>query len=125
MACILFHRLIQPDHPHISQQVCFFGIVASCSSLVGIQLNFLDELLSSLIFPMQVAASLEKNLIPNLSSSPPDIEALRLYLTLPQCPLFSNPNNYITLAIPFAKAVTNLKDAPHKVLGKCLEFLRQ
>ncbi|XP_017578302.1 probable E3 ubiquitin-protein ligase HERC4 isoform X1 [Pygocentrus nattereri] len=84
MAHILFHRLIQHDYPHISQQV---------------------------------AASLEKNLIPNLSSSPPDIEALRLYLTLPQCPLFSNPSTYITLAIPFAKAVISLKDAPLKVLG--------
>ncbi|KAI4872056.1 hypothetical protein NFI96_034268, partial [Prochilodus magdalenae] len=84
MARTLFHRLIQPDYPHVSDQV---------------------------------AASLEKNLIPNLSSSPPDIEALRLYLTLPQCPLFSNPNTYITLAIPFAKAVVSLKEAPLKVLG--------
>uniref|UniRef100_A0A4W4EWM4 HECT domain-containing protein n=1 Tax=Electrophorus electricus TaxID=8005 RepID=A0A4W4EWM4_ELEEL len=68
------------------------------------------------IYVMQVAASLEKNLIPSLSSSPPDIEALRLYLTLPQCPLFSDPNMYITLAIPFAKAVISLKCAPIKVL---------
>uniref|UniRef100_A0A8C7CA82 HECT and RLD domain containing E3 ubiquitin protein ligase 4 n=1 Tax=Oncorhynchus kisutch TaxID=8019 RepID=A0A8C7CA82_ONCKI len=60
---------------------------------------------------------LEKNLIPRLSSSPPDIEALRLYLTLPECPLFSDPNTYVTLAIPFAKALISLKEAPLKVLG--------
>uniref|UniRef100_A0A8C7RE28 HECT and RLD domain containing E3 ubiquitin protein ligase 4 n=1 Tax=Oncorhynchus mykiss TaxID=8022 RepID=A0A8C7RE28_ONCMY len=65
----------------------------------------------------QIAASLEKNLIPRLSSSPPDIEALRLYLTLPECPLFSDPNTYVTLAIPFAKAFISLKEAPLKVLG--------
>uniref|UniRef100_A0A4W5NVX4 HECT and RLD domain containing E3 ubiquitin protein ligase 4 n=1 Tax=Hucho hucho TaxID=62062 RepID=A0A4W5NVX4_9TELE len=65
----------------------------------------------------QIAASLEKNLIPRLSSSPPDIEALRLYLTLPECPLFSDPNTYVTLAIPFAKALISLKEAPLKVLG--------
>nr|XP_046214995.1 probable E3 ubiquitin-protein ligase HERC4 isoform X1 [Oncorhynchus gorbuscha] len=64
----------------------------------------------------QIAASLEKNLIPRLSSSPPDIEALRLYLTLPECPLFSDPNTYVTLAIPFAKALISLKEAPLKVL---------
>uniref|UniRef100_A0A8C1N1Q3 HECT and RLD domain containing E3 ubiquitin protein ligase 4 n=1 Tax=Cyprinus carpio TaxID=7962 RepID=A0A8C1N1Q3_CYPCA len=64
-----------------------------------------------------VAASMEKHLIPRLSSSPPDIEALRLYLTLPECPLFSDPSNYTTLTIPFAKAVVSLKDAPRKVLG--------
>ncbi len=65
----------------------------------------------------QVAASLEKDLLPRLSRSPPDIEALRLYLTLPECPLLSNPSNYTTLTIPFSKAVVNLKDAPIKVLG--------
>ncbi|XP_065152323.1 probable E3 ubiquitin-protein ligase HERC4 isoform X1 [Paramisgurnus dabryanus] len=64
-----------------------------------------------------IAASLEKNLLPRLSSSPPDIEALRLYLTLPECPLLSNPSNYTTITIPFAKAVISLKDAPLKVLG--------
>ncbi|XP_016343375.1 probable E3 ubiquitin-protein ligase HERC4 isoform X1 [Sinocyclocheilus anshuiensis] len=84
MARLLYHRLIQSDHPQISQIV---------------------------------AASIEKHLLPRLSSSPPDIEALRLYLTLPECPLLSNPNNYTTLTIPFAKAVVSLKDAPIKVLG--------
>uniref|UniRef100_A0A673FN81 Probable E3 ubiquitin-protein ligase HERC4 n=1 Tax=Sinocyclocheilus rhinocerous TaxID=307959 RepID=A0A673FN81_9TELE len=64
-----------------------------------------------------VAASMEKHLLPRLSSSPPDIEALRLYLTLPECPLLSIPNNYTTLTIPFAKAIVSLKDAPIKVLG--------
>lgn len=67
---------------------------------------------------MQIAASLERHLIPNLCSSPPDIEALRLYLILPECPLFKNPNIYITLTIPFAKAVICLSNAPLKVLGK-------
>ncbi|XP_042315284.1 probable E3 ubiquitin-protein ligase HERC4 isoform X4 [Sceloporus undulatus] len=82
-ARLLFHKLIQPEHPHISQQV---------------------------------AASLEKNLIPKLTSSLPDVEALRLFLTLPECPLMSDANNYMTLAIPFATAIVNLEKAPLKVL---------
>ncbi|CAL8257158.1 unnamed protein product [Lota lota] len=84
MARLLYHKLIQPDHPELAQQI---------------------------------AASLEKNLILRLSCSPPDIEALRLYLTLPECPLFRDPSTYVTLAIPFAKALISLKDAPLKVLG--------
>ncbi|XP_047668032.1 probable E3 ubiquitin-protein ligase HERC4 isoform X3 [Tachysurus fulvidraco] len=91
MARLLFNKLIQPDYPHISQQI------ADC---------------------------LGRHLIPNLSSSPPDIEALRLYLILPECPLFKNPNSYITLTIPFAKAVIYLGNAPIKVLGNwwsCLD----
>ncbi|XP_009077375.1 PREDICTED: probable E3 ubiquitin-protein ligase HERC4 isoform X3 [Acanthisitta chloris] len=82
-ARLLFHKLIQPDHTHISQQV---------------------------------AASLEKNLIPKLTSSLPDVEALRLYLTLPECPLMSDANNFTTLAIPFGAAILNLEKAPLKVL---------
>ncbi|POI24904.1 hypothetical protein CIB84_011346, partial [Bambusicola thoracicus] len=88
-ARLLFHKLIQPDHAHISQQV---------------------------------AASLEKNLIPKLSSSLPDVEALRLYLTLPECPLMSDANNFTTLAIPFGTAILKLEKAPLKVLGKKLNF---
>ncbi|XP_056902787.1 probable E3 ubiquitin-protein ligase HERC4 [Takifugu flavidus] len=84
MARLLFHRVIQHDHPEISQQI---------------------------------AASLEKNLLPRLTNSPPDIESLRLYLTLPECPLFSDQNNYVTITIPFAKSIIMLKEAALKVLG--------
>lgn len=63
---------------------------------------------------------MEKNLIPKLTSSFPDIEALRLFLTLPECPLMSDANNYVTLAIPFATAIVNLEKAPLKVLGKII-----
>uniref|UniRef100_A0A667XSK1 HECT and RLD domain containing E3 ubiquitin protein ligase 4 n=1 Tax=Myripristis murdjan TaxID=586833 RepID=A0A667XSK1_9TELE len=92
---------LHPDHYNTSSK---------CSGLLITDLY---------VFPLshQIAASLEKNLIPRLSISPPDIEALRLYLTLPECPLFSDPNTYVTLAIPFAKALISLKDAPLKVLG--------
>uniref|UniRef100_A0A3Q3WPS4 HECT domain-containing protein n=1 Tax=Mola mola TaxID=94237 RepID=A0A3Q3WPS4_MOLML len=85
MARLLFHRVVQQDHPEIAQQI---------------------------------AASLEKNLLPRLSNCPPDIESLRLYLTLPECPLLSDRNNFVTISIPFAKSIINLKEAPLKVLGK-------
>ena len=65
---------------------------------------------------------MEKNLIPKLSSSLPDVEALRLYLTLPECPLMSDANNFTTLAIPFGTAILKLEKAPLKVLGKKLIF---
>ncbi|XP_007895541.1 probable E3 ubiquitin-protein ligase HERC4 isoform X3 [Callorhinchus milii] len=80
---LLFHKLIQSDHPQISQQV---------------------------------AASMEKNLIPRFPKSPPDIEAMRVYITLTECPLLSDPNNYVTLAIPFAASILRLEKTPLKVL---------
>lgn len=71
---------------------------------------------------LQIAASLEKNLLPRLTNSPPDIESLRLYLTLPECPLFSDQNNYVTITIPFAKSIIMLKEAALKVLGRQNQF---
>uniref|UniRef100_A0A8C5CS70 HECT and RLD domain containing E3 ubiquitin protein ligase 4 n=1 Tax=Gadus morhua TaxID=8049 RepID=A0A8C5CS70_GADMO len=84
----------------------------------GVWLPAVRQSRGSPLLSYQVAASLEKNLIPRLGCSPPDIEALRLYLSLPECPLFRDPSTYVTLAIPFAKALVSLKDAPLKVLGR-------
>ncbi|XP_067382652.1 probable E3 ubiquitin-protein ligase HERC4 [Channa argus] len=106
-----FLSMSNPDHYSTSR---------NCS---GVNMNLTRILLHRLIqqdhpeIAQQIAASLERNLIPRLSSSPPDIEALRLYLTLPECPLFSERNNFVTIVIPFAKSLISLKDAPLKVLG--------
>ncbi|MED6235935.1 putative E3 ubiquitin-protein ligase herc4, partial [Ataeniobius toweri] len=99
------------------------GHFSTSSKYSGVDMNMARLLLHRLIqqdrpkISQQVAASLEKALIPRLTNSPPDIEALRLYLTLPECPLFSDWSNYITITIPFAKCVISLKEAPLKVLG--------
>uniref|UniRef100_A0A665WAK9 HECT and RLD domain containing E3 ubiquitin protein ligase 4 n=1 Tax=Echeneis naucrates TaxID=173247 RepID=A0A665WAK9_ECHNA len=100
LASIPFH----PDH---------YSTSSKCS---GVDMNMAPGLFTASCLP-QIAASLEKNLIPRLSSSPPDIEALRLYLTLPECPLFKDRNNYVTIVIPFAKSLLSLKEAALRVLG--------
>ncbi|KAI4812952.1 hypothetical protein KUCAC02_024314 [Chaenocephalus aceratus] len=80
---------INPDH---------YSTSSKCS---GVDLSMARLLLHRVVqqdhheIAQQIAARLEKNLIPRLSNSPPDIEALRLYLTLPECPLFSDRNNYV------------------------------
>lgn len=100
-----------PDH---------YSTSSKCS---GVDMNMARLLFHRLIkqdhpeFSQQIAANLEKNLIPRLPSSPPDIETLRLYLTLPECPLFRDRNNFVTITIPFAKSVLSLKDPPLRVLG--------
>ncbi|KAE8590850.1 hypothetical protein XENTR_v10018230 [Xenopus tropicalis] len=92
------------------------------SKFSGVDMNVARLLLHKLMDPsqpqiaQQVAASLEKNLIPRLTSSPPDIECLRLYLILPECPPMADANNLTSLAIPFGTAIVNLEKAPLKVL---------
>ncbi|MBN3324350.1 HERC4 ligase, partial [Atractosteus spatula] len=105
-----FLSVSNPDHYKTSSK--FSGVDMNTARLLFHRLIQTDNPQ----IKQQVAASLEKNLIPKLTNSPPDVEALRLYLTLPECPIFSDPNNFITLSIPFGRAVVTLKEAPLKVL---------
>lgn len=143
MARLLFHRVVQEEHPEVTQQVggrSTSAVGVKCASIAFV-LNSHDSRSFAFYIPSrytfcsvasnklpqtvnptplcfhQIAASLEKNLLPRLSNSPPDIESLRLYLTLPECPLFCDRNNYVTIAIPFAKSIISLKEAALKVLG--------
>lgn len=107
-------RCINQSHKH---HCCALALCSACR-------QYLIVNPTSLNVP-QIAASIEKNLIPRLSNSPPDIESLRLYLTLPESPLFCDRNNYVTIVIPFAKSIINLKDAALKVLGKMTSVATQ
>lgn len=73
---------------------------------------------SMLFSLMQILNSFESCLIPQLSSSPPDVEAMRIYLILPEFPLLQDSKYYITLTIPLAMAILRLDTNPSKVLGE-------
>lgn len=62
-------------------------------------------------------ACITDELLKKLSSSPPDVETLRIYLTLPFYHEFNNPKQHINLHKPFSQAVLTLQPAAHRVLG--------
>ncbi|MEE6461871.1 hypothetical protein FKM82_001435 [Ascaphus truei] len=64
----------------------------------------------------QILKGFESFLIPQLSSSPPDVEAMRIYLILPEFPLLQDSKYYITLTLPLAMAILRLDANPSKVL---------
>ncbi|KAK9398704.1 putative E3 ubiquitin-protein ligase HERC3 [Crotalus adamanteus] len=64
----------------------------------------------------QILKSFESFLIPQLPSSPPDVEAMRIYLILPEFPLFQDSKYYVTLTLPLATAILRLDKNPSKVL---------
>uniref|UniRef100_A0A8C7NR03 HECT and RLD domain containing E3 ubiquitin protein ligase 3 n=1 Tax=Oncorhynchus mykiss TaxID=8022 RepID=A0A8C7NR03_ONCMY len=64
----------------------------------------------------QATKSFESLLIPQLPCSPPDVEAMRIYLILSECPALHDSKNYITLTIPLAMAILRLDANPSKVL---------
>jgi hypothetical protein len=66
---------------------------------------------------------LGKQLLYALPSSPADVDALRIYILLPQSPLFDSVQYYATVICPFAQAVSRLDKMASKVLGKIHPFL--
>uniref|UniRef100_A0A452II49 HECT-type E3 ubiquitin transferase n=1 Tax=Gopherus agassizii TaxID=38772 RepID=A0A452II49_9SAUR len=81
----------------------------------GIDLNSTRVLFEKLM-NSQYSILFESFLIPQLSSSPPDVEAMRIYLILPEFPLFQDSKHYITLTLPLAMAILRLDTNPSKVL---------
>ncbi|XP_062244132.1 probable E3 ubiquitin-protein ligase HERC3 [Platichthys flesus] len=88
----------------------------------GIDLNSVRLLFEALSKPAfsglleQATKSFESLLIPQLPHSPPDVEAMRIYLILSECPALQDSNNYIRLTIPLAMAILRLEANPSKVL---------
>lgn len=88
----------------------------------GIDFNAVKLLFETLMKPAfsrlldQATKSFENMLIPQLPCSPPDVEAMRIYLILSECPAFQDSKNYISLTIPLAMAILRLDANPSKVL---------
>ncbi|KAM6972379.1 putative E3 ubiquitin-protein ligase HERC3 [Aplochiton taeniatus] len=88
----------------------------------GIDLNSVRLLFETLSKPAfsrlleQATKSFESLLIPQLPCSPPDVEAMRIYLILSECPALEDSKNYVSLTIPLAMAILRLDANPSKVL---------
>lgn len=60
--------------------------------------------------------SITTDLIKSLIKNPPDIETLRIYLTLPLYHEFVNSKNYSKLHTPFSMMVISLEEIPRKII---------
>ncbi|XP_062852313.1 probable E3 ubiquitin-protein ligase HERC3 isoform X2 [Trichomycterus rosablanca] len=95
----------------------------------GIDLNSVRLLFEILMKPAysrlleQTTKSFESLLIPQLPCSPPDVEAMRIYLILSECPALHDSKNYISLTIPLAMAILRLDANPSKVLDNWWSLL--
>lgn len=76
-----------------------------------------DLQLLTIIFFLKIYTCITEGLIPSLSASPPDVESLRVYLSLPMYHGFTEPERYSTLHAPFAKAVLQLTPKPQEIVG--------
>lgn len=71
---------------------------------------------SLLINKFQIWESITKQLLPTLTKSPPDIEALRIYLLLPLYHKFTDMKNYLELHTPFGQSFLRMNEIAQKVV---------
>lgn len=64
-----------------------------------------------------VLVALSVHVIPRLPSNPPDVEALRLFITLPECQYFQNQEHFFQLLVPFTARLTSLTPNPSVILN--------
>ncbi|KAG7264668.1 hypothetical protein CRUP_038842 [Coryphaenoides rupestris] len=101
---------------------CDDGHFRTNPKVPGIDLDAVRSLFRTLATPpysgllQQATKSLGSLLIPQLPCSPPDVEAMRIYLILSECPALQDASNYISLSIPLAMAILRLDPNPSKVL---------
>ncbi|XP_059174881.1 probable E3 ubiquitin-protein ligase HERC4, partial [Physella acuta] len=87
----------------------------------GVDMNAVREFfknfgeLRNIVIKQQMSKTIEQHLIPSLAQAPPDVEALRLYLMLPECHLFDEPKLYSSIICPFAKSFLALNKVPLSV----------
>ena len=82
--------------------------------VLTLQYSLLGRLLMVPCF-LQVCNGLES--LVQLSHSPCDIEAMRVYLILPECHFFDQPKHYANLLTPFGQSILNLDKPAAKFLG--------
>ena len=74
----------------------------------------------SFLSPYQMFAAITRGVIHSLLQSPPDIEALRVYLLLPECSVYQREEHYDAIVIPFSEAILRLSAEAGKVLSESL-----
>ena len=57
-------------------------------------------------------------MIHSLQQPPPDIEALRVYLLLPECSVYQKDEHYDAIVVPFSEAILKLSADAGKVLSE-------
>ncbi|XP_053384737.1 probable E3 ubiquitin-protein ligase HERC4 isoform X2 [Mercenaria mercenaria] len=83
--------------------------------LVRAQFEKMSET-SNVVIIQKILQSLGSCLYPSLPKSPPDVEALRLYLILPYLHMFEQPKYYSTLIEPLGKSIISLEKPASRVL---------
>ena len=65
-------------------------------------------------------AAVSQHVIYSLQQSPPDIEALRVYLLLPECSVYQREERlkFDAIVIPFSEAILKLSTEGGKVLSE-------
>lgn len=76
-------------------------------------------------FIFQLFDAVKKGVLHSLQHPPPDIEALRVYLLLPECSVYKREEHYDAIIIPFSEVILRLSAEAGKVLSKFDHFYQE
>ncbi|XP_030753015.1 probable E3 ubiquitin-protein ligase HERC4 isoform X2 [Sitophilus oryzae] len=112
LACLNASFLLE-DEKHYYCTSKHHGVDIKCAEdtydLIG---KIEHESIQSLIW-----TGITESVLNQLTSNPPDVETLRIYLTLPLYHEFNNPKQYNKLQKPFASSMLGLKQPANKVVA--------
>ena len=100
---------------------CFFSATVVSPEDVHVSFFFYCFLLSPntfLFVCFQMFNAIKQGVVHSLQQPPPDIEALRVYLLLPEFSIYQKEEQYDAIVIPFGEAILRLSVDAGKVLSE-------
>jgi E3 ubiquitin-protein ligase HERC4 len=113
VSCFNASFLLKDNNQYLSCTSKYHGVnLEEASDAFDLVRKITHENLKTLIWD-----SITNDLLTSLTTKPPDVETLRIYLILPLYHEFVNSKNYSRLHTPFCKMLLGLEKVPKKIIS--------
>ncbi|MBN3324517.1 HERC3 ligase, partial [Atractosteus spatula] len=117
-SCLIASFLKKWDDSPSEKRMHFFGVDIESARGTFRQLQKKHWIIN------QITTSFMDKLIPSLQSPSPNVEALEIFLILPEVSVFHEEKHIRDLILPLSSAMANLNDTSIKILSKTYFYLK-
>ena len=96
---------------------CHGGFILGCTCIIFFYCFLLSPNTFVFVY-FQMFNAIKQGVVHSLQQPPPDIEALRVYLLLPEFSIYQKEEQYDAIVIPFGEAILRLSVDAGKVLSE-------
>lgn len=112
LSCLNGSFLDSRNHEQTSSRIHGLNLASVRKSFEQLN-NFAHKIFTTKLFD-----AVKKGVLHSLQHPPPDIEALRVYLLLPECSVYKREEHYDAIIIPFSEVILRLSAEAGKVLRR-------